>query len=125
MFWTVEQSALYLRFEPHQVYYLIAMGYIEAVKTGPKLWRVVPEGVQKYAKRNIKTKTGETSGNFIYTGSCGFLFNSLPDRVPHDPERGASGMAGRGRPLVHLPRGSQKVLLTEIKLVRQMELFSA
>jgi excisionase family DNA binding protein len=41
MFWTVRQAAHALGVKEHQVYYLLAMGCIEAVKVG-KLWRIVP-----------------------------------------------------------------------------------
>jgi excisionase family DNA binding protein len=125
MFWTVEQSAFYLRMEHHQVYYLLAMGYIEAVKTGPKLWRIVPEAVEDYAKRHPQTKAGKTAGYFIYKGNGGLLFDSLPDRVPHDPERGTAGVEGRGRPLVYPAGRHQKILLPEIKPLRQLDLFTA
>ncbi|ULQ60814.1 helix-turn-helix domain-containing protein [Brucepastera parasyntrophica] len=50
MFCTVEQAAHFLGLENHQVYYLLAMGYIEAIKIG-NLWRIVPESVTDYDKR--------------------------------------------------------------------------
>jgi excisionase family DNA binding protein len=125
MFWTVEQSAFYLRLEPHQVYYLLAMGYIEAIKTGLKLWRVVPEAVKEYAERHHKTKTGETAGYFVYPGNGGVLFDSLPDRTPHDPSEGTAGLERRGRNMVYSPGRPAKILLKELKSVIQFELFSA
>jgi len=48
MFWTVERTAQYLGLKPHQVYYLLVMGYIEAVKVGCKLWRVMPHSARAY-----------------------------------------------------------------------------
>jgi len=124
MFWSVEQSAFYLRMVPHQVYYLLSMGYIEAVKVGQKLWRIPPEGVQEYAKRHPQRKDREPTGNFIYKGNGGLLFDSLPDRVPNDPERGTAGVERRRRELVCFPGRSQNVLLQKLKPVSQLELFS-
>lgn len=47
MFLTVKQAADYLRLDCHQVYYLLTMGEIEAVKIG-KAWRLVNCAVQAY-----------------------------------------------------------------------------
>jgi excisionase family DNA binding protein len=47
MFLTVHQTADALGVKDHQVYYLLAMGYLEAVKV-EKLWRVVSDAVRKY-----------------------------------------------------------------------------
>ncbi|MCL1813409.1 MAG: helix-turn-helix domain-containing protein [Treponema sp.] len=125
MFWTVEQTAFYLRMELHQVYYLLVMGYMEAVKVGPKLWRIPPEGVREYAKRQPQGKDWETAGHFIYKGNGGLLFDSLPDRVPHDPERRTPGLERRGRELVCPPGRSQNVLFKTVKPVNQLELFTS
>jgi len=125
MFWTVEQTAFYLRMELHQVYYLLAMGYIEAVKAGPKLWRIPPEGVEEYVKQHPERKDRETAGYFIYKGNGGLLFDSLPDRVPHDPERGTSCLERRRRDMVCFPGRSGGVLLKTVKPVTQPELFNA
>jgi hypothetical protein len=124
MFWTVEQTAFYLRMEPHQVYYLLAMGYLEAVKAGPKLWRIPPEGAREYAKRHPQRKDREAAGHFIYKGNGGLLFDSLLDRVPHDPERGNPCMARRRRDMVRLPGRSSNVLFETVKPVTQIELFA-
>ncbi len=48
MFWTVKQAASFLGLEGHQVYYLLSMGTIEAVKIG-KTWRVVPDSARAYS----------------------------------------------------------------------------
>jgi hypothetical protein len=124
MFWTVEQTAFFLRMEPHQVYYLLAMGYLEAVKAGPKLWRIPPEGGQEYVKQHPQRKDRDTAGYFIYKGNSGLLFDSLPDRIPHDPERRTAGMERRGRELVCSPGRSQNVLFKTVKPVTQLELFT-
>jgi hypothetical protein len=50
MFLTVNQTADYLGIRPHQVYYLLFMGYIEAVKVA-WTWRVVPESVWEYKEK--------------------------------------------------------------------------
>jgi excisionase family DNA binding protein len=50
MLWTVKEAASFLNLEPHQVYYLLGMGEIEACKIGG-VWRVVPESVQAYKAR--------------------------------------------------------------------------
>jgi excisionase family DNA binding protein len=47
MFWTVKQTASFLNLEPHQVYYLLVYGKIEAYKIGAA-WRVTPDGVRAY-----------------------------------------------------------------------------
>jgi excisionase family DNA binding protein len=47
MLWTVKQAAVFLGLELHQVYYLLVMGDIEAVKVG-KAWRVMPGSVREY-----------------------------------------------------------------------------
>ena len=49
MLWKPKQAAQYLRVELHQVYYLLVMGFIEAIKVG-RVWRVVPEAVEVYAR---------------------------------------------------------------------------
>jgi hypothetical protein len=51
MFWSVKQTALFLGLEPHQVYYLLVMGYIEAYKVG-NVWRVMPDSVRKYKTKS-------------------------------------------------------------------------
>jgi len=51
MFWKVDQAALFLGLKPHQVYYLLFMGEIEAIKIG-KIWRVVPESVRAYKEKS-------------------------------------------------------------------------
>jgi hypothetical protein len=110
--------------ELHQVYYLLAMGYLEAVKAGPKLWRVVPEAVKEYAKRHPQRENSKAAGYFIYKGNGGVLFDSLPDYISYGPERGTAGLERRGRNLVYPPGRSQKVLFSAVKPVRQLELFS-
>ena len=47
MLWTVKEAAGYLGAEPHQVYYLLVMGDIEAFKIG-RVWRVLPDSVKGY-----------------------------------------------------------------------------
>jgi len=60
MLWSVKKTASFLNFKLHQVYYLLQMGYIEAIAlTGRgsgqhKTWRIVPESVIVY-----KTKLAE------------------------------------------------------------------
>jgi len=50
MFITVKKAANLLGFELHQVYYLLTMGEIEAVKMG-KSWRLVNSAVQEYVEK--------------------------------------------------------------------------
>jgi excisionase family DNA binding protein len=50
MLWTVKQTAEFLRLELHQVYYLLTMGKIEAVKVG-NAWRVFPVGARDYLEK--------------------------------------------------------------------------
>jgi len=50
MFITVKQAAHLLRLEFHQVYYLLTMGKIEAIKIG-RAWRIVPESARAYGEK--------------------------------------------------------------------------
>jgi len=50
MFLTVKQAAHYLGLDFHQVYYLLTMGEIEAVKVG-KSWRLVNCAVLAYGAK--------------------------------------------------------------------------
>ena len=124
MLWTVKKAAYMLQIEPHQVYYLLVMGYIEAAKIG-RVWRVVPESVEEYDKRYPERKNRKPSGNFIYPGSGGFLFCTPPDYFPPDPHRKTSGVGGRRRELVHRPNRSKALLDKELQSIIQQELFTA
>ncbi len=110
--------------EHHQVYYLLMMAHIEAVKVG-KAWRLVPESVIEYDKRHPERTNRETAGYFVYPGDGGFLFGTLPDGLPSNPRRNFAGVEGRRGELVRWPRGHQTVLLKKIKPVSQLELFTA
>jgi len=55
MFLTVKQAANLLRLELYQVYYLLSMGEIEAVKIG-RVWRVTSEGVCSYKEKRPVTR---------------------------------------------------------------------
>jgi hypothetical protein len=124
MLWTVKQTARFLGMELHQVYYLLVMGEIEAVKAGVA-WRVVPEVVEDYDKRCPKRKNRGPAGNFVYQGGGGLLFRSLPDCLPPDSPGQNTGVQRRRGPLVHPSERSQSVLLPKFKPVAQLELFSA
>lgn len=50
MFWHVKKTSEFLNLEDHQVYYLLFMGKIEAVKIG-NVWRIVPESVEAYKSK--------------------------------------------------------------------------
>ena len=50
MFWTMRQVVRCYGFKSYQIYYLIYMGYIEAVKVG-RAWRIVPESVKAYIEK--------------------------------------------------------------------------
>ena len=124
MLWTVKQTARFLGLELHQVYYLLVMGEIEAVKAGV-VWRVVPEAVEDYDKRRPERKNRNPAGNFVYQGGGGLLFRSLPDRLPPDTPGKAARVQRRRRPLVHPAERPQNILLPKLKPVIQPELFSA
>jgi len=47
MLWTVKRTAAFLGLDLHQVYYLLAMGEIEAVRVGKAL-RVTPGSAGEY-----------------------------------------------------------------------------
>ena len=123
MLLTAKSAAGALRMELHQVYYLLTMGEIEAVKIG-KAWRLAPTAVSEYAKQHPERKNREPSGYFIYPGNGGFLFDCIPDSLPPDPQRKASGMERRRGQLVHRARRPHDVLLKKLKSVVQLELFA-
>jgi len=50
MFWTLKQTALFLGLDIHQVYYLLSVGEIEAVKVS-WLWRVMPDSALSYKEK--------------------------------------------------------------------------
>jgi hypothetical protein len=100
------------------------MGEIEAVKAGVA-WRVLPEAVKEYDKQHPERKNRNPAGNFVYQGGGGFLFRSLPDRLPPDTPGKNAGLERRRGPLVHHPERPQGVLLKTLKPVIQPELFSA
>ena len=56
VFWSVAETAGHLGFKPCQVYYLLVMGEIEAVKVGGA-WRVVPGSARAYAEKRAARKT--------------------------------------------------------------------
>jgi excisionase family DNA binding protein len=124
MLWTVKKAARFLTLKPHQVYYLLMMGEIEAVKIG-RIWRLTPEGVKEYDKRIIEKPNRRTSGNFIYQGSGGLLFSRISDDLRSDTQRKSAGMERRRRLLVHSTQRPQTVLLKEYKSLMQLELFTA
>jgi len=124
MLWSVKNSARFLGMELHQVYYLLAMGEIESVKIG-NAWRLSPEAVKDYDKRFPERKNRNPASNFIYCGSSGFLFSTLPDNLPPSTIRKVTGLERRRRQLVHSPQRHQAVLLEKLKPVAQLELFTA
>jgi len=50
MFLTVKQAAFYLGLELHQVYYLLTMGEIEAIKIS-RAWRIVSVSARAYGEK--------------------------------------------------------------------------
>ncbi len=124
MFWTVTQAAKYLSLELHQVYYLLVMGYIDAIKVG-KGWRIVPEAVKTYDKRHSKIKDRGTPSNFIYCGCSGLLFDSLPDRLSNDLEKRTSSIQRQRRRMEYPAGRSDNILFEALEPIIQQELFSA
>jgi excisionase family DNA binding protein len=123
MLMTVKEAAFAMGLDFHNVYYLLTMGEIEAVKIGD-LWRLAPESVDEYAKRLPEIKNRKPPGYFIYPGDGGFLFGFPQDRLPPDPQGEASGMERRRGQLVRGQKRSPEVLLQKLKPVGQMELFA-
>jgi excisionase family DNA binding protein len=119
----VKEAARDLRMKPHQVYYLLSMGEIEAVKIGD-VWRLVPEAVDEYDKRFPERKNREPAAHPVRPGSGGFLFDKLPDRIPPDPLGEAGGVERRRKRLVRRAARPADVLLAELKPVTQLELFT-
>ena len=122
MLWSVKRAARTLRLKPHQVYYLVAMGNIEAVKVG-RVWRLVPEAVADYDKQRPERKDREPTGYFIYTGDGGLLFDAAPDRLPPHLQGKAAGVERRRRKLVRRTVRPRSVLLQQLQPVTQLELF--
>jgi excisionase family DNA binding protein len=50
MFLTIRQTAEVMGLTRQQAHYLVAMGEVEAVKTG-KAWRLVSDSVKAYCKK--------------------------------------------------------------------------
>jgi len=124
MFITVKEAVLLLQMEPHQIYYLLMMGEIESIKLG-KAWRLALEAVSDYVKRNPGKKLTEPACNFIYSGNGGNLFSCLSDYLPADTLGKTSGMEGRRGQLVYRSCRPDKILLSKLKPINQLELFSA
>jgi excisionase family DNA binding protein len=123
MLWTVKKAAKFLGMEPHQVYYLLAIGEIESIKIG-RAWRLEPESVEDYAKRFPGKTNRKPAGNFIYTGGSEFLFCTLHDDLQANTNRKPAGLERRRRPLVYSPKRSKTVLLEKHTLTAQLELFA-
>jgi hypothetical protein len=100
------------------------MGEIESIKIGAA-WRVLPEGVKDYDKRRPEKTNRSPSGDFVYQGGGGFLFRSLPDRLPPDTPGKDAGLQRRRRPVVRPAERPQNLLLQKLKPVIQPDLFSA
>ena len=124
MLWTVKKAARELGMEPYQVYYLVAMGQIEAIKIG-KLWRLEPEAVEDYDKRHYDRKNRKSAGDFIYSGDSRFLFDTSQNYLPSHLSGEVARMERRRGQLVHSAGRSQKALLQKLKPVTQLELFTA
>ena len=120
MFWTVVLSAQFLEMDTWQVYYLIGMGQIEAIKVAGT-WRVLPEGVIEYDKQNPDRKN-RRPGCDSYRGRGGDLFLGLSDNhLPNDlPER-IGRLQGRRRRVVYRTFRNPKVLHQKNKSVTQLE----
>ena len=131
MFLTVKEAAIILQMEPHQVYYLLLMGEIEAVALSGrgadqrKAWRVFADAVDDYVKRHPERKIIKPADNFIYSGNGGYLFHCVSDCLPLDTQRKASCVERRRGQLVHRPGRSDKILLQKFKSLNQLELFTA
>jgi len=131
MFISAKQAALTLQMELHRVYYLLAMGEIEAVRisgrgTGEnKTWRLSADAVNEYAKRNPGRKIKEVTSHFIYPGDSGSLFSFLQNCSSPDTGGKTSFMERRRRQSMHSPQRPDKILFSKLKPVTQMELFSS
>ena len=124
MFLKAKEAAKVLQMGVQQVYSLLWMGEIEAIKFG-RHWRLVPESVNEYVKRHPRRKDRDPSGYFIYTGNSGYLFCCASDCLSPDLFAKITRMEGRRRQLVHRACRPAKVLQPELKSIKQLELFSA
>jgi hypothetical protein len=120
MFWTVRISAEYLSMETWQVYYLIAMGSVEAIKVSGA-WRVLPEGVIEYDKQHPDRKNRIPGRDSFRGGSCEFLLAATAYDLPNDLPKRTGRLQGRRRGMVHYPRRRPKVLQQELKPISQLE----
>ena len=124
MFLRVKEAAQVLQMDLHQVYYLLMMGEIEAVKIG-KAWRMAIEVVNEYAEQHPERKNKDLPGYFVYPGNSGNLFSCILDYLPPDTCRETSGMERQRGQLVHRAQRPVKLLFQKLKSLAQLELFTA
>lgn len=120
VFWTVRRSAHYLHLDTWQVYYLIAMGSIEAIKVAGA-WRVIPEGVIEYDKRHIARENREPRCNLNRGRSSTLLLGYTPDYLPHDLPKRTGRVQGQRGNVVHSSFRNQNVLQQKNKSITQLE----
>ena len=131
MFLSVKQAAQTLQMELHQVYYLLTMGEIEAIrvngrgKSKNKTWSLSADAVNKYVELHPKRKITKSTGYFIYSGDNGCLFSIAQDYSPSDENKNTACVEGRRGQLVCSAKRSDKILLSKLKSIAQLELFSA
>jgi hypothetical protein len=119
----VKKASRFLDLELYQVYYLLAVGEIEAVKAG-KIWRLEPEAVKEYDKRYPKKPHRKAAAHFVYPGDGGFLFSESPDYIPPHPLGETGSVEGRRKQLARRARRPQTILLKKLKPIVQLELFT-
>lgn len=124
MFIKPKEAAKTLQTGVQYVYSLLWKGEIEAIRIG-RHWRLVPESVNEYVERHPGKKASESSGHFIYSGNCGYLFHALSDNLQPDKVRKTSGMERRRGKLVHRPCRSDRILFQKRKPLTQLELFTS
>jgi len=124
MFQKVKETAVTLQVGIQHVYSLLWMGEIEAIKVG-RHWRLASESVIEYVKRHPKRKIAESTDNFIYQGNGGYLFSYKADYPTVNIQQKTACMERRGRQLVHRAGRPDKVLLSKLQSLTQLELFTA
>lgn len=124
LLWTVAQTAEFLHLKQHQVYFLLGMGEIEAVKIRYG-WRVNPKGVRDYAQSRLKGDAGRITGITYDQGSVHGVECFPMHGISNDLRQPAESIQGRKLKRVeHTSVGSNRVLFKKLKPVIQLELFS-
>lgn len=122
MFITASQTARALGYTDNQVYYLLVMGRIEAIKIRDA-WRVYYKAVHRYAQSRSETGDGSPPRDYVSRGGSGISIDLSFDGLPDDIRRRTSRLQGRRRRVEHQSRRPHPRLQSKLKPLIQLELF--